>query len=482
MMEQLRKEGARPPPPPLDGSVGAAYLDGKLSAAEVAAEAVPADDVRSLRNMADGTCAQPQEASAASVVNGPLASAPDIAIAAAGAETQEKKPADTQEEQEENQEKKQENQENNQELKQEDEAMPQCIKCLRDVDMELIETYQVMSSASCAIGSARNVKVKCNLCNKKEAQLRRQYGSWPPKSFFLLDAAGTAEFWKDCGDKGVDSAVRVHLVRKRLNEDLQKYGGSYAPMGVLVKLGHDEELVREHCLDTWTDPEQVWLGVQYRIKALTMSTEERLLRGEKILDGLKDELGAKRRAGAGGKKKRGKTEQEEESEAGDDSSEESLPAKEQTKEEKKNKEAEKKLEAKKAEKAKAAADRLAEKKRQKDADDLAKAEAKEDQKRQKFDKDQSKKNKADGVKIMLVLKPCMAQVEREMKTAGFASIEACIREPVEKRLAEVKAVVAEIVLASLEPSCTTPPWTLAKAKEQGKKAVTMAKSAASFTA
>ena len=63
----------------------------------------------------------------------------------------------------------------------------------------------------------------------------------------------------------------------------------------------------------------------------------------------------------------------------------------------------------------------------------------------------------------------MAQVEREMKTASFASIDACIREPVEKRLAEVKAVVAEIVLASLEPSCTTPPWTLAKAKEQGGK-------------
>ena len=82
---------------------------------------------------------------------------------------------------------------------------------------------------------------------------------------------------------------------------------------------------------------------------------------------------------------------------------------------------------------------------------------------------------------MAVLKPCMAQIEKEMKTAGFASIEACIREPVEKRLAEVKAVVAQIVVASLERSCTTPPWTLAKAKEQGKKAVTMSKSAASFT-
>jgi hypothetical protein len=229
------------------------------------------------------------------------------------------------------------------------------------------------------------------------------------------------------------------------------------------------------------DPEQAWLGVQYRIKELAMSTEERLLREEKILDGLKDELGAKRRAGAGGKKKRGKTGQEEESEAGDDSSEESLPAKEQTKEEKKNKEAEKKLEEKNTEKAKATADRLAEKKRQKDADDLAKAEAKEDQKRQKIDKDQSKKNKADGVKVMAVLKPCMAQVEKEMKTESFASIDACIREPLEKRLAEVKAVVAQTVLASMESSCTTPPWTLVKAKEQGKKAVTMAKSAASFT-
>ena len=103
MMKQIRTLGARPPPPPLEGSVGTAYLDGKLSAAEVEADDVIADDVRSRRNTADGTCAQPQEASPASVVNGPLASAPDIAIAAAGAETQEEKPAEKQEEQEENQ-------------------------------------------------------------------------------------------------------------------------------------------------------------------------------------------------------------------------------------------------------------------------------------------------------------------------------------------------------------------------------------------
>ena len=51
-------------------------------------------------------------------------------------------------------------------------------------------------------------------------------------------------------------------------------------------------------------------GKQYRIKQLTMSKDERLVREEKILDGLKEELGAKRRAGARGKKKRGKTEQE----------------------------------------------------------------------------------------------------------------------------------------------------------------------------
>ena len=83
------------------------------------------------------------------------------------------------------------------------------------------------------------------------------------------------------------SAVRVHLVRKRLNEDLQMYGGRYAPMSILVRLEHDEELIKENCLDTWIEPEQVWLGKQYRIKELAMSTEERLLREEKILDGLK---------------------------------------------------------------------------------------------------------------------------------------------------------------------------------------------------
>ena len=155
--------------------------------------------------------------------------------------------------------------------------------------------------------------------------------------------------------------------------------------------------------------------------------------------------------------------------------------KKQTPEERKQEEAEKKLEAKKAEKANAAEERLVEKKREKEADDIVKAEAKADLKRRKIDSNLSKKNKADGFRVMAVLKPCMAQIEREMQTASFASIEACIREPVEKRLAEVKAVVAQIVVASLESSCTAPQWTVAKAKEQGKQAVTMAKSATSFT-
>ena len=208
-----------------------------------------------------------------------------------------------------------------------------------------------------------------------------------------------------------------------------------------------------------------------------MSTEERLLKEEKILDGIKDELGAKKK----GKKKRGKREQEEESEAEDDSSDESLPAKKQTQEERKQEEAEKKLVTKKAEKAKAAEERLAVKKRQKETDDNVKAEAKADLKRRKTDSDLSKKNKADGVKVMAVLKPCMAQIEKEMQTASFALIEACIREPVEKRLAEVKAVVAQIVAAGLEPSCAAPMWTLAKAREQGKTAVSIAKSAANFS-
>lgn len=257
IMKQIR---TRPPPPRLGVFVGTAYLAGKLSydavdQGKVEADDVNADDVRSVRNTADGICAQPQEASPASVVDGPLASAPDIAIVTAGAETQEEK-----------QEEKQEEQEEKQEEKQEDEAIPQCIKCLRDVDMVLTDTYQVMSSCSRSSGGAIILKVKCNLCNQKEVQFRRQFGSWPPNSFFLLTATGTSEFWKDCGDNGVESVVRVHLVRKRLNEDLQKYGGRYAPMGVLVKLGHDEELVRENCTDTWTDPEHAWLGVQYRIK------------------------------------------------------------------------------------------------------------------------------------------------------------------------------------------------------------------------
>ncbi len=56
-----------------------------------------------------------------------------------------------------------------------------------------------------------------------------------------------------------------------------------------------------------------------------------------------------------------------------------------------------------------------------------------------------------------------------------------MREAVEKGFVEVKVVVAQIVVASLEPSCTAPQWTVANAKEQGNKVVTMAKSAASFT-
>ena len=160
MMKNIRKAGGRPPPPPLEGSVGTAYLDVELSAAEVAAE-VEADDVLAVGvNIFSPMALDRLDGTGASVVNGPLASAPDIAIAAAGAETQEEKPAEKQEEQDKNQVEKQE--------EQEDEAIA-CIKCLRDVDMKFIDSYQVMSSCNRASGSARKVKVKCNLCNAKES-------------------------------------------------------------------------------------------------------------------------------------------------------------------------------------------------------------------------------------------------------------------------------------------------------------------------
>jgi len=343
-----------------------------------------------------------------------------------------------------------------------------CIKCEQDVDL-VDDTYVIMNTSSASNGEAAEVRVKCSSCNAKESQLRRRFGAWPPKAFLAMGTADTAAFWRDCGEKGIETAVKIHLVRKRLNEDLQKYGGGYAPEGVLEKLGYQMDVVKANCTDTWTDPEQPWLGVQYRLKQLTISSEERLVRGEQLMDSLRDELAKKKRA-TGGKKKGGTTEEEEKSQSEDE------PSEEETKQEN----AAKKLEATKLAKARIAAERLAEKKRQKEADIAEKAGVKEEQKRRKIEADQFKKNKVDGQKVMAVLKPCIAQMEKEKMTVGFGSIDNCMREPVEKRLAELKSVVAEILVASVEVNPAMPPWTVAKAKDMGKKSVTMAKSAASF--
>ena len=172
----------RPPPPRLEDSVGTAYVEGKLNSdavdeGNVEADDVKTDDVRSLRDTADDTIAHPQEASA-----------PDIAAAIASAETHEVTHERKQEEQEEKQKK--------QEEEQEEEAIPQCITCLRNVDMVLTNTYQVMSLSSGSCGADITQKVKRNLCNQREAQLRKQFGPWPPTSFSLLTATRTSEFWK----------------------------------------------------------------------------------------------------------------------------------------------------------------------------------------------------------------------------------------------------------------------------------------------
>ena len=459
IMAKLR---AHPPPPPLEVSVGSAFLAGNLTS-DVAEQGggdagdAKADDVQSDRNTADGTCAQLQDASPASVVDATPASAPAIAIVPAVAETQV-----SIEEQEDKAETR-------------TPATPQCIKCQLHVDLAG-NKYVIMNMCRAASSDeAAELKVKCHLCNARESQLRRIYGSWPPKSFLALATGETGEFWRDCAEKGVETAVMVHLVRKRLNEDMQRYGGGYAPIGVLEKLGYEPDVVKANCTDTWTDPEQLWLGLQYRVKQLTISSEERMVREEQLMDSLRDELAKKKRAG-GGKKKGGATEEEEKSQSEDEASDDAMLAKERTPEEIKQEDAAKKLAAK----ARIAAERLAEKKLQKEADIAEKAGVKEEQKRRKIETDQFKKNKADGQKVMAVLKPCIALIEKERATAGFASIENCIKEPVEKRLAELKSVVAETTVASLELSCATPPWTVAKAKDIGKTSVTMAKSAASF--
>ena len=137
-------------------------MEGKLSSddvdqGDVEADDVKADDVRSVRDTADDTSAHPLDASA-----------PDIVVAVASAETLEVTHERKQEEQEEKQKKPEE--------EHEDEAIPQCIKYLRNVDMVLTHTYQIMSSSSGSSGGDRTVNVKCNLCNQREAQLRRRFG------------------------------------------------------------------------------------------------------------------------------------------------------------------------------------------------------------------------------------------------------------------------------------------------------------------
>ena len=311
-----------------------------------------ADDVQSARNTADGTSAQLQDASPASVVDATPASAPAIAIVPAVAETQVSI---------EEQEDKAETQVV---LDEEEETRtPACIKCEQDVDL-VHDKYVIMNTSSASNGEAAEVRVKCSSCNAKESQLRRRFGAWPPKAFLAMGTADTAAFWRDCGEKGIETAVKIHLVRKRLNEDLQKYGGGYAPEGVLEKLGYPMDVVKANCTETWTDPEQPWLGVQYRLKQLTISSEERLVREEQLMDSLRDELAKKKRAG-GGKKKGGTTEEEEKSQSEDEPSDDAILAKERTPEEIKQGDAAKKLEATKLAKARIAAERLAEKKRQK---------------------------------------------------------------------------------------------------------------------
>ena len=461
----LAKHRAHPQPPPLDACVGSAFLAGNVTS-DVAEQGggdagdAKADDVQSARNTADGTSAQLQDAPPASVDDAAPTSAP-VAETQVSIEEQEDKA------------------ETPGVLDGEEEtrtpAMPQCIKCQLHVDL-VANKYVIMNMCRAASSDeAAELKVKCNLCNAKESQLRRIYGAWPPKSFLALATGETGSFWRDCGEKGVEAAVMVHLVQKRLNEEMQRYGGGYAPIGVLEKLGYEPDVVKANCTDTWTDPEQLWLGLQYRVKQLTISSEERLVREEQLMDSLRDELAKKKRAG-GGKKKGGATEEEEKSQSEDEASDDAMLAKERTPEEIKQEDAAKKLAAK----ARIAAERLAEKKRQKEADIAEKAGVKEEQKRRKIETDQFKKNKVDGQKVMAVLKPCIAQMEKEKMTVGFGSIDNCMREPVEKRLAELKSVVAEILVASVEVNPAMPPWTVAKAKDMGKKSVTMAKSAASF--
>ena len=448
----MAKHRAHPQPPPLDACVGSAVLAGNVTS-DVAEQGggdagdAKADDVQSAPNTADGTSAQLQDAAPASVHD---ASAPVDETQVSIEEQEDKAETRTP-------------------------ATPQCIKCQQHVDLAGNQ-YVIMNMCRAASSDGvAEVKVKCHFCNAKESQLRRTYGSWPPKSFLALDSGETGAFWRDCIHKGVDAAVRIHLVRRRLNEDMQRYGGGYTPIGVLEKLGYEPEVVKANCTDTWTDPEQPWLGLQYRVKQLTLTSEERLVREEQLMDSLRDELAKKKRAG-GGKKKVGTTEEEEKSQSEDESSDDAMIGKERTPEEIKQEDAANKLAAK----ARIAAERLAEKKRQKEADIAEKAGVKEEQKRRKIEADQFKKNKVDGQKVMAVLTPCIAQMEKEKMTVGFVSIDNIIREPVEKRLAELKSIVAEILVASVEVNTATPPWTVAKAKDMGKKSVTMAKSAASF--
>ena len=172
---------------------------------------------------------------------------------------------------------------------------PSCVKCRLEIDLEKGK-YQIMTTRVDSEGVAE-ATLKCNLCNNREGTVRRAFGSWPPASFSYLDESEQADFWKDpntASAKTVEAAVRKHICGKKITEDAQQYGGTYQPIGVLGALGHDVETIQAQCTDWWEDETQLWLGRQYRIKALTLSSSERYRREEELFQGIKSELAKKK--------------------------------------------------------------------------------------------------------------------------------------------------------------------------------------------
>ena len=268
---------------------------------------------------------------------------------------------------------------------------PKCNKCLGAVD-----------PLRCRLGGKALGSWTCNSCSTKSTQLRRLFGTWPPKCFQLLPENHKAEFWKDC--EGMDGGPRLErlvvstLVKSRIESEESSIGGEYLPLSVYKARGYDTDVIEAKCTDTDVHPV---LGKCYRvqIRAVFTKTVEQLVRKE-LLDGKKrfasgaDEIvPVTNKTEKKARKKRARSSSSSSSSASSAPSSPTSPPKKA----KKGKKGKKTKTAKKGKRSKRAADSTdSEQKKKKDDKEQAQRLAKAEREREKLHKEREAKEAKDA--------------------------------------------------------------------------------------